>query len=344
MDWQKNSGMNSLQEIINAKKGGSAKTSHIPITKAWERRGEVDRRKSEEQSGASHMSNARCETQVLADQTPDYTAAGAVFKKQRIDVPDHSPVAHSTASESIMSGRGSGVPSVGIEPSDDALRHDFRQHGLPFALFGESREQRIRRWQETRRMRTDQSVSPGSAPQKTGGFHLAVAEEFYVNVADPHGLCSDVIDWMRQVFEGWMADLDRKQGEYEGSNGKASEFNQFRQTQDQLKPLVSLLNSNSIDPTICGLLRRITDAASMRRYMDANSVYMELSIGNKPWPIGVGNCFIQERSSMDRIATSSHLLNDEVARRYVQSLKRLLTQAERLWPSEHSAQTFTRIP
>lgn len=46
----------------------------------------------------------------------------------------------------------------------------------------------------------------------------------------------------------------------------------------------------------------------------ANDVYLRMSIGNAPWPIGVTNVSIHERSADDRIGTSNvgHVLNDEV--------------------------------
>jgi len=81
-----------------------------------------------------------------------------------------------------------------------------------------------------------------------------------------------------------------------------------------------------------------------RQYQRANDAYLRLSIGNAPWPIGVtmvGWVFfsislldplrtlprIHERSAREKISTDqvAHVLNDEVSRKYIQSLKRLVT-------------------
>lgn len=80
-----------------------------------------------------------------------------------------------------------------------------------------------------------------------------------------------------------------------------------------------------------------------RQYQRANDSYLRLSIGNAPWPIGVtmvGCVFIfrryhhlipikrfasiHERSAREKISTDqvAHVLNDEVSRKYIQSLKR----------------------
>lgn len=81
----------------------------------------------------------------------------------------------------------------------------------------------------------------------------------------------------------------------------------------------------------------------MRQYQRANDAYLRLSIGNAPWPIGVTmvgwvyhTCHsiiqhtdsvdsIHERSAREKIQSDqvAHVLNDEVSRKYIQSLKRL---------------------
>lgn len=78
-----------------------------------------------------------------------------------------------------------------------------------------------------------------------------------------------------------------------------------------------------------------------RQYQKANDSYLRLSIGNAPWPIGVTmvgyarqiylpndiaheKCSIHERSAREKISADqvAHVLNDEVSRKYIQSLKR----------------------
>jgi len=67
-----------------------------------------------------------------------------------------------------------------------------------------------------------------------------------------------------------------------------------------------------------------------REYLKANDAYLRLSIGNAPWPIGVTMVGIHERSAREKIFSNqvAHVLNDEVSRKYIQSLKRLLTFAQ----------------
>lgn len=65
----------------------------------------------------------------------------------------------------------------------------------------------------------------------------------------------------------------------------------------------------------------------MKEYVRAHDKYLELAIGNAPWPMGVTMVGIHERSGRARIFTSqvAHILNDETQRKYLQSVKRMLT-------------------
>jgi hypothetical protein len=126
------------------------------------------------------------------------------------------------------------------------------------------------------------------------------------------------------------------------SDSSRMEAATFIQTQQHLVPLLEKAHQDSLGDDIIRCLTRISLAACARRYVEANSGYMELSIGNKPWNIGVGNVFIQERSSMDKLASVPHMLNDEATRRYVQAVKRLLTKAETFWPAVDPTQIFNR--
>lgn len=117
----------------------------------------------------------------------------------------------------------------------------------------------------------------------------------------------------------------------------------FLRTQRELKPLLSQIRTDKVPSDIFESLLRISHLASERRYVDCNTEYLKLAIGNKPWQVGVGNVFIQERSSLDRIATASHLLNEETTRRFVQSVKRLITKAEQFHPAYDFSQVFSGL-
>ena len=72
-----------------------------------------------------------------------------------------------------------------------------------------------------------------------------------------------------------------------------------------------------------------------RDYLAAMDQYIKMAIGNAPWPIGVTMVGIHERSAREKIYTNSvaHVMNDETTRKYLQSIKRLMTLCQRRYPS-----------
>jgi len=84
----------------------------------------------------------------------------------------------------------------------------------------------------------------------------------------------------------------------------------------------------------------ITHYMQKREYMNANDAYLRLSIGNAPWPIGVTMVGIHERSAREKIfsAQVAHVLNDESTRKWIQSIKRLMTFCQSKYPPKDNSQ------
>ena len=102
--------------------------------------------------------------------------------------------------------------------------------------------------------------------------------------------------------------------------------------------------SQSMPDDMLPRVAEIVHHMQKRQYQRANDAYLRLSIGNAPWPIGVTMVGwvsftislldplktrprIHERSAREKISTDqvAHVLNDEVSRKYIQSLKRSTT-------------------
>ena len=62
---------------------------------------------------------------------------------------------------------------------------------------------------------------------------------------------------------------------------------------------------------------------------------MRLAIGNSPWPIGVTMVGIHERGGREKINESktAHVMNDESQRKYITSVKRIMTFCQNAYPS-----------
>lgn len=55
-------------------------------------------------------------------------------------------------------------------------------------------------------------------------------------------------------------------------------------------------------------------------FLQANDAYLQMAIGNAPWPIGVTMVGIHARTGREKIFSKhvAHVLNDETQRKYIQ--------------------------
>ncbi len=102
------------------------------------------------------------------------------------------------------------------------------------------------------------------------------------------------------------------------------------------------LRNGTMDPSLQRGLWRMVSAMRDRNYLKASEAYMQISIGNAPWPIGVTSVGIHERSAREKISHvmntegAAHIMTDEATRRFLQGMKRLMTFVQRTYPSDPS--------
>ncbi|KAJ3343635.1 mRNA splicing protein prp18 [Gonapodya sp. JEL0774] len=137
----------------------------------------------------------------------------------------------------------------------------------------------------------------------------------------------------RKCFE-WEKDLDARSDEEKRSNDGKKREAMFRQTMDYLKPFFKSLKQKNMDADVVARISEIAAFLHQREYQKANNAYLTLSIGNSPWPIGVTMVGIHERSAREKIfaAQVAHVLNDETTRKWIQSLKRLMSWMQDKYP------------
>ena len=107
-----------------------------------------------------------------------------------------------------------------------------------------------------------------------------------------------------------------------------------REARSDLQPLLAQLKDQTLSLNVLTLIGEMIYAMQMRDYVKANDAYLRLAIGNAPWPIGVNSVIIHERTSQSRISSNqvAHVLNDEVGRKWIQMLKRLITYCQKIRP------------
>lgn len=157
---------------------------------------------------------------------------------------------------------------------------------------------------------------------------------------DPDKLYPVIYYALKKTLAEWGQWMDERPESVKRTNqGKIAAATQV-QSGEYLKPLFRALRSRSLASDVLARIAEIVYYMQMRQYQRANDAYLRLSIGNAPWPIGVTMVGIHERSAREKISSDqvAHVLNDEVSRKYIQSLKRLLTFSQTKYPPEDSSQ------
>ncbi|KAG6510886.1 pre-mRNA-splicing factor 18-like [Zingiber officinale] len=137
-------------------------------------------------------------------------------------------------------------------------------------------------------------------------------------------------DWGQEVAE--MPDAEKRTAK--GKSAVAT----FNQCDRYLNPMFKLCRKKALPGDIRQALVRVAQCCQRRDYLAATDEYIKLAIGNAPWPIGVTMVGIHERSAREKICANSiaHVMNNETTRKYLQSVKRLMTFCQRRYPTDPS--------
>ena len=102
-----------------------------------------------------------------------------------------------------------------------------------------------------------------------------------------------------------------------------------------MKPLFKKMKKRDLPNDIERALFLMFEAMKARDYKRATDAYVGVAIGNAAWPIGVTSVGIHDRSAREKISatTQAHAMHDEETRKYLQSVKRLITFSQRAYPT-----------
>jgi len=147
--------------------------------------------------------------------------------------------------------------------------------------------------------------------------------------------------WLQKWMKDWEEDLEARDDSIKASAPGRQADVRFKETEQYLKPLYSRLKHRSLDVNLLAGIKLIIDAMKDRNYLHAYKIYMGVAIGNSPWPIGVTQVGLHERSAREKISFkyssgSAHIMNDEATRKFIQALKRLMTFCQRRYPTDPS--------
>ncbi|KAM4676178.1 pre-mRNA-splicing factor 18 isoform 2-T2 [Discoglossus pictus] len=149
----------------------------------------------------------------------------------------------------------------------------------------------------------------------------------------------DIINKVLKFLLGvWAKDLNAREDYVKRSvHGKLASATQ-KQTESYLKPLFRKLRKKNLPADIKESITDIIKFMLQREYVKANDAYLQMAIGNAPWPIGVTMVGIHARTGREKIFSKhvAHVLNDETQRKYIQGLKRLMTICQKHFSTDPS--------
>ncbi|XP_066326092.1 uncharacterized protein [Miscanthus floridulus] len=153
-------------------------------------------------------------------------------------------------------------------------------------------------------------------------------------------LCDEdkISAFFRRLMGEWTQEVDgMPEAERRTAKGKAAAAT-CKQCARYLDPLFKQCKKKALPPDVRQALLEVVKCCMRRDYLAAVDSYIKLAIGNSPWPIGVTMVGIHERSAREKIYTNSvaHIMNDETTRKYLQSVKRLITFCQRKYPTDPS--------
>ncbi|KAF7283795.1 hypothetical protein GWI33_022835 [Rhynchophorus ferrugineus] len=147
-----------------------------------------------------------------------------------------------------------------------------------------------------------------------------------------------IVNFIQHILSKWNEQLqNRSQEEKISTKGKLQGAT-YTQTQVYLKPLLRKLKAFSVPEDISDSLTEIVVHLLNRNYLKASDGYLQMAIGNAPWPIGVTMVGIHARTGREKIFSKNvaHVMNDETQRKYIQGLKRLMTKCQEYYPTDPS--------
>ena len=143
-----------------------------------------------------------------------------------------------------------------------------------------------------------------------------------------------VYKYFRSLLKEWEWDLNaRDDGEKVTAKGKMDTKTQ-KQCKDYIRPLFKLCKRKQVPADISLKLLEMVQFCEEGNFRVAHDRYISTAIGNAAWPIGLTMVGIHERSGREKISTSkvAHVMNNELQRKYLTSVKRLMTFAQKKRP------------
>lgn len=328
--------MDSLKALVAEKRKAISDDSTRPAK--YMRRGDLERIKEEAEAKAREEKR-----RVEADKTVQKTVRAPSPSTRDTESPNPESSFNIPNEETIRRLRGKGQPIRLFGESDKDRRLRLRA----LELIEERDHERQGGHNDFRKalegvesVEKELQSKNGKGKKKEGEVIDVGALDLTLIKTDPDKLYPLIYYALKRVLKEWEEAMDERPEHVKRSTqGKLAAATQV-QSAEYLKPLFKNLRSRSLPADMLHRIAEVVHYMQKREYQRANDAYLRLSIGNAPWPIGVTMVGIHERSAREKISRDqvAHVLNDEVSRKYIQSLKRLLTFSQTKYPPDDISQ------
>ena len=141
----------------------------------------------------------------------------------------------------------------------------------------------------------------------------------------------------------WETMLNERDAKEAATTEGKRELATYLQSRRHLRPFFKQLKTRTIPLDVLNTMIEITRHMQQREYVRANDAYIKCAIGNMPWPMGITGTGVHERQGRQHLRESkiAHVMNDETQRKYLQSVKRLITFAQRALPPDGPSKMVT---
>ncbi|XP_015606208.1 pre-mRNA-splicing factor 18 [Cephus cinctus] len=312
------------------------------------------------------------ESNVL-ENNKKYFRRGELLSKERETAQKHG--SNSDTIESSVSQHSEESVTSSSSEHLTLSRHEvirrLRERGEPIMLFGESELEAFKRLRKREILepevnkgfrndfqeameQVDQAylnelLATSKPQERSGKGDVPVPDEgvtyediqkmsVRLNRGDRDFDMSVIIQFLQFLVQLWGNQLNsRTAAEKMSTRGKMASAT-YAQTREYLKPLLRKLQNKSLPEDITDSLTEIVKHLLERNYILASDAYLQMAIGNSPWPIGVTMVGIHARTGREKIFSKNvaHVMNDETQRKYIQALKRLMTKCQEYYPTDPS--------
>ncbi|KAK5310332.1 hypothetical protein LTR70_009551 [Exophiala xenobiotica] len=272
------------------------------------------------------------------------------LRRKRLGLPERPP---STAAD------GGDDEADRPDIPDDELRTKLAGLKQPEAIENETHTERLYRYYKlTSKALKRRQWYPGPIPTT---IEPLPADEILLPEKPPAPSDRDayiklhrqISSYLNFVLTEWSAALAGRDKDDAQSSAGIAATNNYRIALEDLKPLVRRLEAAVYNPTpkpdapttstplqheaLLIPIVQILHLTQKRHYRDAVDAYLRLSIGKAAWPIGVTMVGIHERSAREKLHEDgknrdiAHIMSDEGTRKWLQSLKRLVSFSQTRW-------------